>query len=561
MPAGRATGDRKGKETGAAALRRRIAELSARLEEAEATLSAIRAGEVDAVIVAGPGPAGNRVFTLEGAEHAYRVFLEDMGEGAVTLTREGVILYGNRRFAELVDVPLEQVIGSAIFRFLSPSGVEALRRLLSSAMAGLARGEVSFETQRGSVPANLSLNLLPENDPPVLCMVVTDFSEQKRTHQKLLEAHRAVGESEQRFRFLVANSLVGIFIAVEGRIVFLNAEQQRIFGLLPIQAAVKEVKNILPEDRERFSRLCDYATVAAAGKIETDVRFLRENSGEGTKGPLWTRCRATPIEFRRVKAVLVNMVDVTHTREMEQIAAVQDKMSSLGELTAGIAHNIRNPLAAVNLSISSMERLLGEAAGMDARTKEAMGNHLEMLLQGSRRIGSVIRQVLAFAKPSRSGKTRVLVHDAIRETVKLCRTHLQNSNVAVDLVLPEELPPCYAGSGLLEQVFMNVINNAAQALEDHPGDRRIAINADLSAGFIVVRIGDSGPGIPEKFRSKIFEPFYTTRAQGTGIGLAFSRRVLDSMGGHIEAGASPLGGAEFRIRIPAGETRKVPRDR
>jgi two-component system NtrC family sensor kinase len=129
------------------------------------------------------------------------------------------------------------------------------------------------------------------------------------------------------------------------------------------------------------------------------------------------------------------------------------------------------------------------------------------------------------------------------------------------MIIPEELPPCYAGQGLLEQVFMNVINNAAQALEDHPGDRRIAIQTDLSTGFIVVRIGDSGPGIPEKIRSKIFEPFFTTRAQGTGIGLAFSRRVLDSMGGHIEVGASPLGGAEFRIRIPAGDARKVLRDR
>jgi PAS domain S-box-containing protein len=559
MPAGRTTRDRKGKETGAAALRRRIAELSARLEEAEETLSAIRAGGVDAVVVA--GPAGDRVFTLEGAEHAYRIFLDEMSKGAVTFTPEGVILYANRGFSEIVGVPLEQVIGSAIFRFLSPSGVEALRGLLSSAMAGPARGEVSFETQRGSVPANLSLNLLPENDPPVLCMVVRDLSEQKRTQQKLLEAHRTVAESEQRFRFLVANSLVGIFIVVEERIVFINAEQQRIFGFLPIHAAVKEVKNILPEDRERFKRLCDYATVAAAGMMETDVRFLREQQGEDTKGPLWARCRATPIEFNRVKAVLVNMVDVTHTREMEQIAALQDKMSSLGELTAGIAHNIRNPLAAVNISIASMERLLDEAAGMEALTKEAMGNHLEMLLQGSRRIGSVIRQVLAFAKPSRSGRTRVLVPDAIRETVKLCRTHLRNSNVAVDMIIPEELPPCYAGQGLLEQVFMNVINNAAQALEDHPGDRRIAIQTDLSTGFIVVRIGDSGPGIPEKIRSKIFEPFFTTRAQGTGIGLAFSRRVLDSMGGHIEVGASPLGGAEFRIRIPAGDARKVPRDR
>jgi len=129
------------------------------------------------------------------------------------------------------------------------------------------------------------------------------------------------------------------------------------------------------------------------------------------------------------------------------------------------------------------------------------------------------------------------------------------------MVFPGELPPCYAGHGLLDQVFMNVINNAVQSLGDHPGDRRIAINTDLSGGFIVVRIGDSGPGVPDKIRNRIFEPFYTTRAQGTGIGLAFSRRVMESMGGLIELGASPLGGAEFRIRIPAGEARKVPRDR
>ena len=298
--------------------------------------------------------------------------------------------------------------------------------------------------------------------------------------------------------------------------------------------------------------------VTASGKMETDVRFVREESGEDTTGPLWARCRAAPIEYRRVKAVLVNMVDVTHAREMEQIAALQDKMSSLGELTAGIAHNIRNPLAAVNISISSMEKLLDEAAGMDARTKEAMGKHLETLLQGTRRIGSVIRQVLAFAKPSPSGRTRVLVDDAIRETVKLCGTHFREHNVVVDLVFPEELPPCYAGYGLLEQVFMNVINNAVQALEDHPGDRRIAIHTGLSAGFIVVRIGDSGPGVPDRIRSKIFEPFYTTRAQGTGIGLAFSRRVLDSMGGQHRSGRKPPRGGRVPDPDPCRRGEKSP---
>ncbi|HQU14097.1 MAG TPA: PAS domain S-box protein, partial [Thermodesulfobacteriota bacterium] len=146
---GRTSRDRKGKETGAAALRQRVAELSARLEEAEETLSAIHRGEVDAVVVA--GPVGDKVFTLEGADRAFRVFSEDMGEGAVSLTQGGLILYANRGFSEIVGAPLEQVIGNAIFRFLSSSDGEVLRGSLSGAMAAATRSEASFETPRGRV--------------------------------------------------------------------------------------------------------------------------------------------------------------------------------------------------------------------------------------------------------------------------------------------------------------------------------------------------------------------------------------------------------------------------
>ena len=180
---GRPSRDRKGKGTGAVVSRRRVAELSARLEEAEETLSAIRRGEVDAVIVA--GPAGNKVFTLQGADHAYRIFLEDMGEGAVTLTQGGLILYANRGFSEIVGAPPEQVIGSAIFRYLSSSDGEAFRESLSGAIAGGTRSEVSFESPRGSVPALLSLSALPGSDPPALCMVVTDITDRKRAEEKL----------------------------------------------------------------------------------------------------------------------------------------------------------------------------------------------------------------------------------------------------------------------------------------------------------------------------------------------------------------------------------------
>ncbi|OGT01468.1 MAG: hypothetical protein A3F73_04855 [Gallionellales bacterium RIFCSPLOWO2_12_FULL_59_22] len=156
------------------------AELRARLDEAEDTLRAIRSGEVDALIVSGVG--GEQIFTLKGADQSYRVLIEEMNEGALTLTAEGVILYANRSFAGMLRMPLEKVLGSSIHTWIAPDSQTILQALLSKGVAEKRRDQLDLAASDGTrVPVYLSVNnLLADGMPDSFCLVATDLTEQKR---------------------------------------------------------------------------------------------------------------------------------------------------------------------------------------------------------------------------------------------------------------------------------------------------------------------------------------------------------------------------------------------
>jgi two-component system, cell cycle sensor histidine kinase and response regulator CckA len=173
-------------------LRNRIAELEGRLEEAEQTLSAIRNGQVDAFVIS--GSAGQQIYTLTGADHTYRILVEDMREGAVTLTPDGLVLYSNASFANLVRTPLGRVIGSHLADYLTPADGERLLELCRAA----GRGEVTIrDAAGGSVPAYVSFNRIAVENAQVLCLVATDLTEQKRAHEILASETLARGILDQ----------------------------------------------------------------------------------------------------------------------------------------------------------------------------------------------------------------------------------------------------------------------------------------------------------------------------------------------------------------------------
>ena len=176
------------------------ADLKTRLEEAEDTIQAIRSGEVDALVVS--GPEGERIYTLKGADHAYRILVETISEGTVTLSPDGDILYANQQMAAMLESPLEQVIGSPIFSFIPEAELGKFRTLLDQAQEGTSRGELFLKTGAGSlVPMLLSCRSLKlEEVPGAVCLVAMDLT-------SLRKAKTALNESEHRLRLLTAQLL------------------------------------------------------------------------------------------------------------------------------------------------------------------------------------------------------------------------------------------------------------------------------------------------------------------------------------------------------------------
>lgn len=220
---------------------RENARLRARLAEAEETLRAIRSGAVDALVVSGLG--GDQVFTLRGADHPYRVLIEDINEGALTLTPDGVILYANRRFAEMLKAPLEKIIGSVMHTWVAPADQRVLEALLRRDDAQTRhRGEVTLLAGEGAlVPAYFSTNLLRnEHIRELFCLVATDLTEQKRNEAMVAAEKLASSILEQAAEAMVVCDAQGRIIrASEAAHTLCGANPlgQLFAGVLPLQQA------------------------------------------------------------------------------------------------------------------------------------------------------------------------------------------------------------------------------------------------------------------------------------------------------------------------------------
>jgi PAS domain S-box-containing protein len=366
---------------------------------------------------------------------------------------------------------------------------------------------------------------------------------------RMIERHRtetAYRESENRFRSLVEGSLTGISIVQDDQVVYQNPEQERLLGPLPRFNKLLDRESIHPEDADKVDAYYRRAIADSTVPRDIDFRFYPHEHTRSGGGMKWVHCRIVTTQYQGKRALLVNMMDVTPAKEMEHLLRVRDRMSSLGRVAAGIAHEIRNPLSGINIYLNTLEKIQHKG---DPDTKVV--KILTQLQSASSKIESVIKRVMDFSKP---GVPRLVLCDPnqpIREAVSLSQTTLRKSGIRLEVQFNAHLPDCLIDPTRIEEVVLNLITNAAEALKATDRHKTIRIASALRPDGVRITVSDTGPGIPKALRSVIFDPFYTTKGGNTGIGLSMSQRIVSDHGGRLRVNPVGVdGGAEFFIDLP-----------
>lgn len=244
-----------------------------------------------------------------------------------------------------------------------------------------------------------------------------------------------------------------------------------------------------------------------------------------------------------------DMADELKERESSlkkaQHALVQsEKMAAVGTLSAGLAHEVKNPLSAVLGYAQLSKRKLTQP--------DALKEHLDTIEQETRRCNEIIGNLMQFARQEKGEHSEISVNDVVRRSVAIVDHQLSLKNVAIECELAKDIPAILGNANQLQQVLMNLMINAQQAMGEDGG--KVEVASFLDGDSVWITVSDNGPGVDEDLVSKIFEPFFTTKpaGQGTGLGLSVTYGIIQDHGGDISVERADGGGARFVIKLPLG---------
>jgi len=335
-----------------------------------------------------------------------------------------------------------------------------------------------------------------------------------------------------------------IAITRDGRVAVMNEIAYRILGLTPRDSDIgrhfNEVLKEVPDVLRIMAGAFELSHLA--NRAETRLKNTGKVIG-------YTLSLVKDSRGRDVGATLF-FKDLTRVEQLEERERLRDRLAALGEMAAAIAHEVKNPLAGIEVMSGLLKRQLPDSP--DAQTV------LADIIKEAKMANRIVQEVLAFVRPIRLQVEDISVADVIRDAITTAESHSLKGDVDVRVDIAEALRPIQGDPAQLRQIFTNFLTNAFEAMNGSGvvDITAVAQDADDDSApehggpTVVITVSDNGPGIPPEVTDRIFSPFFTTKPQGSGLGLAIVRKIVDAHDGRIDVGGRPGGGTEFRVTLP-----------
>lgn len=507
----------------------------------------------DAAAPVGYAVSAQDVTPRRRSEEGLRQIVEHSLNAIVLVNQQGAIVAVNAQTEKAFGYTRRELIGRPVeilvperFRKDHPANRAAFFNDPVVRPMGAERDLYGRRSDGAEFPVEIGLCPVQTVDGPAVLGSIVDITQRKR--------------AERRFRLAVESAPnAQVMINREGRILLVNLQTERLFGYDREELLGQLVEILVPERyRERH---VDYRAAFVAMPSVRAMGAGRELFGrrkDGTEFPI--EIGLTPIETGEETLVLSAIVDITARKESEarvrkhlaDLAHVA-RLSTVGQMFSELAHEINQPLAA---AANYARACVTFARSDEGATREQLIDWMEKTVAQTTRAIEIVKRLGAFVKKDGGARSLIGVNALIEQVVALSVPAIQTTldvgpPIDLSLDLDRANPEVFADRVQIEQVLLNLVRNAVEAMQETARrPRRLTLRSRLADEFVAVSVEDTGPGVPADVLNRLFDPYFTTKPSGIGLGLSISRSIVEDHGGRISAEASAAG-TKFIFQLPS----------
>jgi len=470
------------------------------------------------------------------ANARYRNLVEVASDAIYTVDGKGIFTAANVATETLLGLPRDALLGRSIVPFLEPAETAELRAYFTAALGGSAERYECHVVRPDGTRRLVSVSNTPIKRGARVIGVLGVARDVTDDRARAAALERA----EARYTRLVESAEDAICTAdEEGNFTSVNRALERVMGRSREVLLGTHFTELVHAD-ERGDLWMMFVASLEGKRQRREMHFTRADRVERVASVI-----TAPIyEHGQVSAVLAIVRDVTEERMLLEQVVRREKLAALGELVGGVAHEVNSPLTGI--------LAFGQILQLESSPSEESRRAADTIVSEAKRAARIVGKLLTFARQNPPEKMRTELNQVLQDTIELRRYPLKMQQIALVLEFAEGLPATWADPFQLQQVFINLLSNAEQALSSRSGERRITVRTELRGQSLVATIADTGPGIAPEHLPHIFNPFYTTkpRGVGTGLGLSISFGIVREHGGTLQMVSEAGKGAAFEVMLP-----------